>query len=264
LSEARPAELNDAATVILARQSGPSTLECFMVRRHVNSDFAPDVYVFPGGKVDPGDRDPELLRYLDDRPAAKTEVDFVDDDWGFRMAALRELFEEAGVLLATGPDGNTVKVDREPAGAFDGYRRGLHAGDISLATLAQQAKILYAPKLLAAFSHWITPLSFPRRYNTRFFVATMPEGQKPLHDAVETTHGIWIAPAEALRRYEEGDFPLVFATIKQLERMSLFQRLTDMVQATRPSDLDPVMPRPIERAGETDFLLPWDEGYAEA
>jgi 8-oxo-dGTP pyrophosphatase MutT (NUDIX family) len=233
-----------------------------MVRRHVNSDFAPDVYVFPGGKVDPGDRDPALAGYLSTAPPGPERVDFPDPSDNFRMAALRELFEEVGVLLAEDSDGRILKLNGDRAVTFEDSRQKLHRGELSLASIAEQRKIRYAPHLLRAFSHWVTPLSFPRRYNTKFFVTTMPEGQEPLHDAIETTHGAWISPKVALKRYQEGDFPLVFATLKQLERMSRFESLGALADATRPNDLEPIMPRPIERDGETDFLLPGDEGYA--
>ena len=227
-----------------------------MVRRHVHSDFAPDVFVFPGGKVDPADRDPELARWVGAHEPSDNGAELA-----LRVAAIRELFEEAGVLLARRADGTVVDLSGEEQETFAEYRRRIHSEEISLGEMARAEGLELAVDLLHPFSHWITPEGFPRRYDTRFFAAQLPLGQSPLHDALETTDSVWINPGEGLQRFREGTFPLVFATERNLERMARFASLDEMVAATTSEDLQPIVPRMVREGAETRFLIPGDEGY---
>lgn len=234
-----------------------------MVRRHVGSEFAPDVYVFPGGKVDESDRDTALVA-VTDITGSRAGVQFSDDDSAFRMAALRELFEEAGVLLALDGTGEIVEISGDRTEIYTCLRKQLHEGTITLSDVARQTSVRYAIDRLHPFSRWITPSGIPRRYDTRFYLALMSDGQEALHDAVETTHGTWIAPDEALRRHEGGDFPLVFATVKHLERMRRFPTLDSLFAGISDTDLAPITPRAVQRDGKSAFLLPGDPGYEDS
>jgi len=233
-----------------------------MVRRHIGSEFAADVFVFPGGKVDPADRDPTMERYTklhsDRATAGEGEV----LHRSLRLAAIRELFEEAGVLLAWRSEGQLVRFDGEQGTRFVEHRRRLQRGEMSMLDLAREEDLCFAADRLHAFSRWITPEILPRRYDTRFFVAYLPEAQEPLHDAIETTEGLWISPKEALKRYASGEFPLVFATVKHLERMSAYRSVEELTASVSTVDLEPVMPRIVESGSETLFLLPGDPGYS--
>jgi 8-oxo-dGTP pyrophosphatase MutT (NUDIX family) len=252
----------DAATVILARQPEDAPWECFMVRRHVLSDFAADVFVFPGGKVDESDRDPAIADFVRDRADLQVDGDPVAS-LGVKLAAIRELFEEAGVLLAERDGMDLVRLDGEDKERYAEYRRMLHTGDLSMLELAQRERLCLAAHRLHPFSRWITPVNSPRRYDTRFFVTQMPEGQEPLHDALETTDSTWIAPGDALERFHRGDFPLVYATEKHLERMARYASIDQIIAATTPVDLEPVLPQIVQRGSETIFLMAGDEGYPE-
>lgn len=254
----------EAATVVLARpESAPNgTWECFMVRRHVLSDFASNVFVFPGGKVDPADRDPSVKEFI----AESSEDDCTRYETAgtlpvIRMAAIRELFEEAGVLLAQRRDGSSLSLDAAGVERFAAHRHQIHAGELTMADLARREELLYPVGQLCAISRWVTPESFSKRFDTHFFLALMPEGQVPIHDEYETTDSIWISPGEALRRYREGTFPLVFATEKNLERIARYPSTDALISSLSAQDLEPVMPRPLVENGETRFLLPGDEGY---
>ena len=231
-----------------------------MVRRPVHSDFAPDVFVFPGGKVEAADRDPDLRPYvtIGDKNRECYEG---ENCFPLKVAAVRELFEEAGVLLARGVNGRLVELAGQEEARFGEYRQGLLAGDLTMLDLARAEVVRFAADLLHIFAHWITPVDFPRRYDTRFFVADLPSGQQPLHDGQETTDSIWISPHEALQRYRQGEFPLVFATEKNLERMSRYTSAHEMIAATSPADREPIMPRMIREGSDTRFLIPGDEGY---
>lgn len=258
----RPVEPVDASTVILVRHGFPvgEPWQCFMVRRHVQSEFAADVFVFPGGKVDPEDRNPEIANYIRSHDRPNGDGEDVRITWlALKVTAVRELFEEAGVLLANGSDGTPIRFAGPFAGKYAAYRRQVHAGRLSMLDLARAEQLCFAGDRLHPFSRWITPETLPRRFDTRFFVAFMPAGQEPLHDATETTDSVWIAPAEALRRFRQGDFPLVFATEKHLERMTKFHSIEELIDATSGADLRPVVPRTEVRGAERIYLLPGEE-----
>lgn len=252
----------DAATVILVREGTPvgAPWQVYMVRRHARSEFAADVFVFPGGKVDAADRAPELTRYSQFHPGTLDHPEPANTWRALKLAAVRELFEEAGVLLATDENGAALKTE----GREEHYRRlrqRLHAGELTLLALAEHERVKYALDQVHPFARWITPEGLPRRYDTRFFLAQLPHGQQPAHDQIETTAGVWLAPAEALERADRGEFPLVFPTRRNLMRMAGFHSIDQMIAAAGEADLRPIMPRMVEHGGQRSFLLPGDEGY---
>ena len=255
-----------ASTVILVRDGVPTgePWQVFMVRRHVRSDFAADVFVFPGGKVDPEDRDPALQELLEGNPGPDGSETSATEWKALRLAAIRELWEEAGVLLARDTNGGVLDLMAERGAEFDRLRRQMHAGGTTMAEIAETKGLRYLGDALHPFSRWITPLPFPRRFDTWFYVAVMPPRQMPIHDRAETTESTWISPEEALHRYEDGTFPLVFATEQHLRRMAQYASIEEMIASTEGADLRPVIPKPIERDGEQAFLLPGDPGYDEA
>ena len=228
-----------------------------MVRRHIRSDFAADVFVFPGGKVDDADRDPQARSVCDEGSGDA----LTDGMRALRLAGIRELFEEAGVLIASREDGKVVEFGGADGSLFEDYRRSVQDGEMSIVDVARVEGLTIETHRLLPFSRWITPPISHRRFDTHFFLALAPEGQEPLHDARETTAGLWIGPRDALNRYHAGDFPLVFATEKHLERLAAFPTVEPLLASTAKADLTPVMPRPIEVDGEMQFLLPGDEGY---
>ena len=239
-----------AASVVLARPAAGGGLETFMVRRSKESRFAADVFVFPGGTVAADDlaepmvaAAPNLppdvaLRRLGERggtPPADAKLAF-----GLHVAAVRELFEEAGVLLADDipPRGGTSMVGDQLV--VD--RAALQRGERSLAELVARRGLYLALDRLVYFSHWVTPALSPRRYDTRFFVATMPPDQTALHCQVETTDGLWVAPGEALRRCEAGAFNLVSVTISHLERLATFASVEALLRFARSKQVRTVHP----------------------
>lgn len=256
-----PVEPVDAATVILVRKPLTEPWQCFMVRRHVRSDFAADVFVFPGGKVDPADRDPALAGVVIGHPSLENAPLRVEDWRAMHVAAIRELFEEAGVLLARREDEGMLHLTGAEGERFAEYRRRLHAGELSMLELARKENLSYTADRLHPFSRWITPDFSPRRYDTWFFVAEMPDHQEPVHDRVETTQSRWISPSKALELYQKGEFPLVFATEKHLDQMDHFASIEQMIAATALADVQPVTPKMVQRGSEQFFLLPGDEGY---
>jgi 8-oxo-dGTP pyrophosphatase MutT (NUDIX family) len=236
-----------SASVILVRD-GATGLETFMVRRHARSPVAPSAYVFPGGTVRTDDAsvsppDRELLaRDLSAR--SDTEVD-ADQATAFYVSAVRELFEEAGVLLVRDTARQLLRVD--PADQvlqerLESTRLALQARDLSLADVLADWGWQPAFDLLVPFSHWVTPAVLAARFDTRFFVAEMPPGQAALHDTIETSEGIWLQPTQVL----EGDYHTVFATAQHLRRLTPFRSVSALLAFAREKRIVRVQPEVIE------------------
>jgi len=180
-----------AATVMLLRDT-EAGVEVFMLRRTLNAAFAGGMYVFPGGKVDQADG---------------------EGDEGYRVAAIRECYEEAGVLLAVDTDGAMVS-DGHPALA---HRDAVHDGDVDVRALAAEHGLRLATDALPWMSHWITPKGeTARRFDTRFFMAASPAGQTSHHDDNETVASMWVRPADALDQFEAGELQLMPPTVTNL------------------------------------------------
>lgn len=221
--------LASAIMLLREREPGPG-IEVFMVRRVIQSDFMPNVYVFPGGSASKDDRAVENAKQLC-MPFSAWTADpegHTTLGSGIRAAAIRELFEEAGVLLAY-HGGQMLALNEGNIPRFAEYRQALNDRQGSLVEIAEQEKLIYATDRLAYFSHWITPEGMPKRFDTYFFLATAPEEQEVAHDQLETSEGVWVQPSEALSRYEEGTFPLVFATLYQLRELAAFQSVREIL-----------------------------------
>lgn len=255
-----PAPPRDSATVMLVRD-GTEGLEVFMLERHLQSDFAGGAYVFPGGTIDARDLDAQAARFLDGPalPDAAAHIDAPEDTaLGFYLCAIRETFEEAGVLLAR-RSGEPVRFDDdEEEKRFGVYRDEFNARGGSLAELATKEDLRYAGDLLHYYARWITPEFAPKRYDARFFVATMPEGQEPLHDDVETTASTWIRPQDALAQAREGLFSIIFPTRKTLETLAGFATPGDVIASTRGKHIPAVLPSVVLADGQAKVVLPGD------
>lgn len=270
-----PVAARDAATIMLVRDAerpaGPA-LEVCMLRRHLDSDFVGGAYVFPGGKVDDADRTPRAEEACVGRSDAVAS-DLLGTGSGglaFWVAALRECFEEAGVLLAypegAGPGGDLVDVsDPEVRRRLAGRRLELNAGTVGFLDACRAEGLRLAVDRVHYFSHWITPEPAPKRYDTRFFVTALPPGQIPIHDDHETTDTVWVQPTEALARAAAGEFDIIFPTIKNLEAISRFSTSVQLLAAAAAVERVPtVLPRVVADERGFRILLPGDPGYDEA
>ena len=261
------APIRPAATIILCRDTAQG-LEVFMMRRSPNSVFMSGVYVFPGGGLDDSD-DPsnwsthELA--LDDASASRLLA--VDGKGiSFWIGALRECFEESGLLLGYNDRGEILSMDDpEQVERFAELRRKLNAGEAKFPQICREHDIRLAVDRMAYFSHWVTPPNEKRRYDTRFFAAVAPAQQTGSHDDGETTDNTWIRPRDALDRFKRGEFALVFPTIKTLERLAQFKDSDALMAHTRalPS-IPPIHPHVAVAAdGSPRRLIPGDHAYAE-
>lgn len=252
-----------AATVILAR----SPFEVYLTRRSARSAFAPDAFVFPGGTVDAQDATPTVRRRTLGLDENRLREEFratvheslssseppiaTEQAAALLVAALRELFEEAGVLLARDAAGNFVTTSS--AKGLDAERVAVRTGGLPFGDFLQRHDWYADAARLALFSHWITPPVEPRRYNTHFFFAIAPPLQDPLADAHETHDGIWIAPADALERNASGTMHLVYPTIKHLERLRAFASVDDAAEYARRKPVLTIMPHAPQNG---DFKIP--------
>ncbi len=266
-----------AATVMLVRPAGEKRFEVYMLRRSETSHFVPDAYVFPGGVLEPSDTtqqafarargiDPPALeaqfraKHAPAFPAPLGPPD-APNRAGLLIAALRELFEEAGVLLACDERGRRLShADLAPNRTrLHQARSEVHSGDLPFAALLEELGVYADGTALALFSHWITPPVYPRRYNAHFFVAAASRDQTALADAYETHDGVWIAPQDALERYELGQFRMVYPTIKHIERLAQFESVAELERFARAKTIYSVMP---DAPGGTRFSLPSDLEFA--
>jgi 8-oxo-dGTP pyrophosphatase MutT (NUDIX family) len=218
--------IRPAATVIIARDGdfdgdGIVEMEVFMLRRTQGASFAGGMYVFPGGRVESDDHlhawDPCRTGPGD---AQSAQIRAVGNEWrGYWIAAIRETFEESGLLLAYRDGALLEWRDDEEAARFDALRHDIHEGRLDLMELCQQEGITLACDHVHFFNRWITPLGRPRRFDTRFFIAEAPVGQAGLHDDKETVDSLWITPRQALERHADGDFGLMGVTERQLQTL---------------------------------------------
>ena len=257
----------DAATVMLVRDEHDG-LHVFMLRRNLNSDFVGGAYVFPGGAVDDADRHSDLEAVCEGRTDANASEALGVERGGlaFWVAAIRECFEEAGVLLAYDEGGETVRLgDAAVAGRFERHREAVDRGTRRLVDVCAEERLRLAVDQMHYFSHWITPEGAPRRYDTRFFVCAAPPEQTPLHDNRETIAHCWIRPADALDRHRRGDFDLIFPTIKSLEAIARFERSAHLLTAAAAAgEVPSIQPRLSSDGHGVRILLPGDPGYDTA
>ena len=212
-----PAPLRPAATVLLLRDS-PNGIEVLMTRRSMTASFAPGAYVFPGGGIDPADSAAHALAH---RRPTQSDLHLTQ-----AIAAIRESFEELGILFARHANGQWAEntdisaIDRKAPFAAQCQAMGL--------TLAADQVFVLA--------HWITDRDLPRRFDVPFLVARMPENQTPVADESEQFEPVWVRPADALTRHEAGDFFIVFPTIRTLERLKSFANVNAVLQACAVND----------------------------
>ena len=229
--------IRPAATVMLVRD-GERGLEVFMLRRNPRSVFVADAYLFPGGAVDPGDGHEGMAQHCDglDDVVASRRLSLPAGGLAFWVAAIRECFEEAGVLLAH--EAHAVE-------SFHLHRQAVDLGHRPFVDVLLEEDLVLMTDRVHYVSHWLTPVGPPRRYDTRFFVTAMPVDQTPAHDGREAVHSEWIRPLDALVAYEEGRIHMITPTIHNLRMIGRYERSAELLDAAAASDPS----RMVEEAG---------------
>ena len=236
-----------AATVLLLRD-GAEGLEVFMVIRHHAIDFASGAAVFPGGRLEDADRE----------IAARMSADPVD---AFRVAAVREAFEECGVLLATEAAGGELIGGARMKAVEDTHRAELNAGARGFATILDDEKLVPALDRMVHFAHWITPEGRPKRFDTHFFACTAPADQLAVHDGREAVDSHWISPARVIEEANAGRMTLVFATRLNLERLMRYRTVAEALDAARRETVVTVLPTFYRNDKGRFIRIPLEAGY---
>ncbi len=257
-----------SATVVLLRDDPQNGLEVFLLRRHKASAVLGGAYVFPGGKLDEADCAPDLHAYLDASPqvlhSALGETDLLPHTAaGLYVAAVREVLEECGVLYARLRDSEALAHD---AGQRQQWQQALHSGQ-GFSDVLQSAGLRVDTQHLAPWSRWITPVQpsvTNKRFDTRFFVAVLPNGQHPIHDNIEAIDSVWLSPMDALTRYWAGGLPLAPPQIMTLVSLLPHVNTASVLQAAKMQTPPLVLPETFDDDGVRTLCYPGDARHSVA
>lgn len=263
------AKPHDAVTVILVRDEGRKPFEVFLMRRHKNLKFMGGAYVFPGGGLDEEDCNTGLGAYARGLSAEEAKRKLNEPDisgetaLGLFFAAVRETFEEAGILIAASPEAGELNFnDTEAYNRFDKYRKKIYTQEMSLKDLAQKENLLFRFDLLMPYAHWITPEFRDKRFDTRFLLAQMPRMQKPIHDSIEMTESLWLTPEEALEQKESKKILLMPPTLKTIQELSQFSSIDQLFAVISSRRIQPILPQRFFTEYGFGVKLPYDPEYS--
>ncbi len=248
-----------ATTVLLLRPSQPgdaaSPLEVFMVVRHHQIDSFSGALVFPGGKLEEADGAPSLRA----RCGGADKID--DAELKFRVAGVREAFEECGVLLARKRGQRALIGAADLKGIEERWRAKLAKDEASIVDMVEAEDLEIATELMTPYAHWITPTFVPKRFDTWFFLAEAPEDQIALHDGSESTDSVWIGPQEAIEEAQAGKRTLVHATTKNLELLAEGKTVAGAISAASARKIVTVLPWVEVKDGKKFLHIPEGAGY---
>ncbi|WP_310610172.1 NUDIX domain-containing protein [Limnohabitans sp.] len=256
-----------SATVVLLRDAPLKGLQVFLLRRHTASAVLGGAYVFPGGKLDEADCAPGLHAHLDTSPQSlRTALGepnlHLHTAAGLYIAAVREVLEECGVLYARLHDRQVLTHD---AHQRQHWQKALHSGQ-AFADVLHSADLRVDTQHLAPWSRWITPMQASvthKRFDTRFFMAVLPEGQHPIHDNIEAIDSVWLSPREALDRYWAGSLPLAPPQIMTLVSLLSHTCTTDVLNCARPQTPPLILPEPFDdEEGVRTLCYPGDPRHS--
>jgi len=259
------ADPKPASTVVVMRD-GPGGPDIFMVRRHERTAFMGGAQVFPGGRVDDTDADGDES-WCDglDHAAAQLPGMTRAEAVAYHVAAARELFEEAGVLLARTAGGSFVRLADEAAHArFRQYRFDVHSHASSLADVVRRERLRLALDALVLFAHWVTPPIDTRQFDTRFFLTRVPPEQTPAHDETETTESTWVTAAAAIAQAEAGAIVLPPPTWTSLRELEAFRTVDEAIAWARGRHVTRRQPKIIDGDGVRMLVIPGDPLHPEA
>jgi len=244
-----PAEIKPAATILLLRDA--PTFEVLMVKRHHQIDFASGALVFPGGKSHAGDHDLNWASHTVGWEAHDAE------QRGLRIAAIREVFEEAGILLARRRDGQPMSGEACPMEV----RQAVDKGETRFIDVISSLDAYLDLDALTVFARWVTPEVVPKRFDTWFYAVTAPAEQVAACDGHETVDAEWIAPSEALRLAAAGERKVIFPTRMNLQLLAEARSGADAVGRAQGRRLVTVQPKVLLKDGRRFLALPPNAGY---
>jgi 8-oxo-dGTP pyrophosphatase MutT (NUDIX family) len=251
-----------AATIMLLRTGTPAP-EVLLLQRHAKSEFLPDLYVFPGGRVDPGDHElaDRVAGVSAEEAAQRIETDDPAEALGFFVAAIRETFEEAGVLLAR-KRGQQELISGALAAELSRHRLELQSGELTLREIIEAEDLELAADGLAVHGRWITPEMVPRRFDTLFFTAVAPADHLATHDGVESTDHVWISPESALEQARGEERQMILPTLANLQTIAAFDDVGAVLEYSRSRKIVRVVPRLVGKGRDRQLVIPEDAGYS--
>jgi 8-oxo-dGTP pyrophosphatase MutT (NUDIX family) len=246
-----------ASTILLLRDNAAAReIEVFMMVRHYEIDFNSGALVFPGGSVDASDKE-----IIDRKELHSGGEGLSAADLSFRIAAIRETFEESGILLAR-PQGAETLVDARHASEIEAaHRVALNERKTTFLQVVADNKLSLALDQLVPYAHWITPEGMPKRFDTWFFLASAPPAQLGAHDGRESTDSIWVSPREALEGGKTGRFKLPFPTTRNLIRLGKQGGVSEALADSRGRNIVTVMPVMTRLNGGRQLRIPKEAGY---
>lgn len=242
-----------AATIIIGRER-PQGFEIFMVVRHQQIDFASGALVFPGGKTNAHDHDPEIRQFC-----TGTE-NISDEDLAVRVAAIRETYEESGILLAH-QKGSADIVPGEVLKGLKHYRKELVGGTINILDFLKAESLTLAIDRLTLFAHWITPEIMPKRFDTYFFLAEAPDDHLGVHDGSESVDSLWISPKQALAENDAGKHIIIFPTRMNVQKLGRSATLAEAITTAENSEIFTVLPKVENRESGPFLCIPEEADY---
>lgn len=254
-------------TIILVRESSTFGFEVFLLKRPEHSVFMGGNFVYPGGKLEKGDGDEEVFALstgVSCDQALRTLGETDSDQLGlaYWIAGIRELFEEAGILLAYTTDSRLLSLESNAMKSrFALHRQALQEGKKSFLQMLKEEGLTLALDKCFYYAHWITPEARTVRFDTRFFVALCPPCQEASSDANETTEGVWFKPDKALRENLKGTIALSPPTLKTLEDLSRFGTVKDLLSSLPDLEKPPILPILVNPRAQEVLIFPWDPQY---
>lgn len=244
-----------SATILLLRDS-PHGLEVFMVVRHHKIDSFSGALVFPGGKVDAADRSNDIALFCRNISHGNTNSQTL----ALQIAAIREAFEECGVLLAY-PAGTEALISAERLSRFSHYRQALLDNALDMLELCRTEKLELATDLLQPYAHWITPKLRPKIFDTHFFMASAPPDQIARHDGSESLDSMWITPQQAVAKAEQGELTLVFPTRMNLLKLARCSNVEQAMLNARSETIVTIQPEVDVGEHGNIMSIPPNAGY---
>lgn len=252
MAEKPVAKAVPAATIVLVRDSAAG-VETLMVVRHHQIDFASGALVFPGGKVDAQDESAASLARAGEGAINSAQTTL-------RVAAIREAYEESGILLAR-RSGSAQELTATDVARLATQRQQVHDGALPFADMLKQEGLELAVDELAHFAHWITPEMMPKRFDTHFYVARVPPDQIAAHDGKESVDSVWITAQQAIDEAKARRRTIIFPTLRNLEKLAKFATVAALLEGVRTATIVPVLPWTEQRADGRYLCIPVAAGY---
>lgn len=251
---ATPPPTKPAATILMLRE-GAQGMEVFMVVRHQQIDFASGAIVFPGGKLAAGDSDARV------RARATGLEGLSEEQCAMRVGAIREAFEECGLLLARARGESALLGAARVAELGSRYRQPLDRGELGMADLLEREDLVLACEELVPYAHWIAPVFMPKRFDTWFYLARTPQDQAALHDGREGVDSVWIRPDDAIAQAAAGTRTIVPATLVNVQKLGFSDSVESAFAAARAQPVVSVLPVLEQRADGAVLKIPLEAGY---